>query len=170
MATDAARQELIRGLNQDLAHEYEAIISYLLFSRLVEGPLRPVLAGFLEGEIADELNHAKFLANKIVALGGTPTTQPAEVKLPGTNRGMVEAALQSEIDTIQRYTQRIKQAEAAGELGLKIDLEDLVSDETRHREDLERILKGWVETQGGDAGRTSGAEAGSGAGTGAGTR
>jgi bacterioferritin len=163
MATDAARQELIRGLNQDLAHEYEAIISYLLFSRLVSGPLRPVLAEFLEGEIADELSHAKFLAHKIVALGGTPTTEPAEVKLPETNRGMVEAALQSEIDTIQRYTQRIKQAEAAGELGLKIDLEDLVSDETRHREDLERILEGWTETQGTGAGRQSeaGSEAGS---------
>jgi bacterioferritin len=163
MATDAARQELIRGLNQDLAHEYEAVISYLLFSRLVAGPLRPVLADFLEGEIADELNHAKFLAHKIVALGGTPTTEPAEVKLPGTNRGMVEAALQSEIDTIQRYTQRIKQAEAAGELGLKIDLEDLVSEETRHREDLERILKGWTETEGSGTGRPSeaGSEAGS---------
>jgi bacterioferritin len=142
MAKDK-KADLIKGLNEDLAHEYNAIISYMLFSRLVTGPLRLELAGFLEGEIADELEHAKFLAHKIVALGGTPATAPAPVELPATNREMLQAALQAETDTIKRYTKRTQQAEAAGELGLKIELENLVAEETRHKEDLERILDGW---------------------------
>jgi bacterioferritin len=137
------RKALIDGLNIDLAHEYQAIISYLLYSRLVHGPYRPELSAFLEGEIADELMHAKFLAQKIVSLGGTPTTQPAEVQLATENREMVRLALQSEIDTIKRYTERIDQADAAGELALKVDLEELVAEETRHKEDLERMLHGW---------------------------
>jgi bacterioferritin len=142
MSTNA-KQELIRGLNEDLANEYAAIISYMLYSRLVNGPLRLELAGFMEGEIADELEHAKFLAHKIVALGGMPTAEPAPVRLTQDNREMVELALASERDTIERYTQRTRQAEEAGELGLKIELENLVAEETRHREDLERILMGW---------------------------
>jgi bacterioferritin len=142
MSTNA-KQELIRGLNEDLANEYSAIISYMLYSRLVNGPLRLELAGFMESEIADELEHAKFLAHKIVALGGMPTTEPAPVRLTQDNREMVELALASERDTIERYTQRTRQAEEAGELGLKIELENLVAEETRHREDLERILMGW---------------------------
>jgi YesN/AraC family two-component response regulator len=44
MAKDK-KAELIKGLNEDLAHEYTAIISYMLFSRLVTGPLRLELAG-----------------------------------------------------------------------------------------------------------------------------
>ena len=145
MANDQAKQQLIDGLNQDLAAEYQAVISYLLYSRLVNGPLRPELSGFLESEIEDELGHAKFLAHKIVALGGTPTTVPAEVTLSSDNREMLQISLQSEKDTIERYTQRVKQAESAGELGLKVELEQLVADETKHKEDLERILFGWKD-------------------------
>ena len=143
MAKD--NKSLIDGLNEDLSHEYEAVISYLLFSKLVSGHGMLELGPFFDAEIADELEHAKFLAQKIVALGGTPTAVPAPVKLPKDNRGMIEAALQAEKDTIARYTKRIQEAEAAGELGLKIHLETLVSDETGHKEDLERILLGWKD-------------------------
>ena len=139
----ADRQKLIEGLNEDLAHEYNAIISYLLFAKMVHGHARLELSPFFEAEIADEMAHAQFLAQKIVALGGTPTGTPAPVTLPKDNRGMLEAALKSEKETIERYTKRIAEAEAAGELGLKVDLEELVSDETGHKEELERILLGW---------------------------
>jgi bacterioferritin len=143
MANEGARRKLIEGLNEDLANEYTAVISYLLFSQLVTGVERPQLSAFLEGEVADELEHAKFLAQKIIALGGTPVTKPAEVKLSADNREMLQLALESEKETIERYTRRIEQAERAGELALKVDLEELVAEETRHKEDLERILHGW---------------------------
>ncbi len=145
MANQDARDALIEGLNTDLAHEYQAIISYLVFSQLITGPNRPELARLLDQEIADELGHARLLAHKIVALGGTPTTRPAEVRLGSSNREMFEIVLQAERDTIERYTQRLKQADAAGELGLRVDLEDIISDETRHRDDLELILRNWRE-------------------------
>ena len=139
------KQALIDGLNEDLAHEYQAVISYLLYSKMVHGHARLELGPFFETEIADELAHAQLLAQKIVALGGTPTAEPAPVKLPRDNRAMLEAALESERATIERYTERARQAEAAGEIGLKVDLEDLISDETGHKEDLERILYGWKD-------------------------
>jgi bacterioferritin len=143
MAKDKGRDKLLAGLNEDLANEYTAIISYLLYSRLANGRGRMELAGFFEGEIVDELEHAKFLSHKIVALGGVPTTKPAEVKLSQDNREMLELALAGENETIGRYTKRIGQAEAAGELALKGELENLVAEETRHKEDLERVLLGW---------------------------
>lgn len=142
MASDA-RAELIDGLNEDLANEYTAIISYLLYSRLVSGSVRMELTEFFEGEIADELEHAKYLSHKIVAMGGMPTTQPAPVTLSQDNQEMLQLSLKAETETIERYTRRIDQAEKAGEVALKVELENLVAEETRHKEDLERILKGW---------------------------
>ena len=106
MANDA-RQSLIDGLNEDLAHEYQAIISYLLYSRLVTGPLRPELSSFLESEIEDELEHAKFLSHKI-ALGGEPTSLPAAATERGQPRDARAVARPSA--TIERYTRRIEQA------------------------------------------------------------
>lgn len=135
--------ELIAGLNEDLANEYNAIISYMLFSQLVNGAARLELAAFFETEIADELEHAKFLSHKIVAMGGTPVTEPAPVKLSQDNQEMLQLALQSEKDTIARYTKRIGQADAAGDIALKVELENIVASETRHKEDLERVLLGW---------------------------
>lgn len=142
---NTGREELIAGLNEDLANEYTAIISYLLYSRLANGRGRMELAGFFEGEITDELEHAKYLSHKIVALGGTPTTAPEAVQLSQDNREMLELSLQAEKETIERYTKRIQQAEKVGELALKVELENLVAEETRHKEDLERVLVGWSD-------------------------
>lgn len=138
-----ARKTLIDGLNEDLAAEYQAVIMYRTYASLVSGPYRPELKAFFEGEIPDELGHAAFLADKIVALGGTPTTAPAAVPAATDNREMLENALQAEIDTIERYTRRIDQAEAAGEISVKVQLEDLVVDESQHRDDIRRMLKDW---------------------------
>jgi bacterioferritin len=145
MGNDPARKALIDGLNTDLAAEYQAVITYLTFSRLANGPLRPELSAFFESEIKDELNHAKFLSHKVVALGGTPATRPAEVTLTNDNREMLQIALQAEKDTIDRYTQRVKQADALGDVGLRVELENLVAEETKHKEDIERILFGWKD-------------------------
>ncbi|HEX6135990.1 MAG TPA: ferritin-like domain-containing protein [Longimicrobiales bacterium] len=140
---DKGRAALIEGLNEDLANEYTAIISYMLYSRLANGAARLELAAFFEAEIADELEHAKFLSHKIVALGGTPATAPAPVALTQDNQEMLQLALKAEKDTIRRYSKRIEQAEAAGDIALKVELENLVAEETRHKEDLERVLHGW---------------------------
>ena len=137
------RQALIDGLNEDLAAEYQAVIMYRTYASQVSGPFRIELRGFFEGEIPDELGHAAFLADKIVALGGTPTTSVAPVPNAAGAKQMQENALRAEQDTIARYTRRIDQADRAGEVAIKVELEDLIVDETRHRDDIRRVLAGW---------------------------
>lgn len=134
---------LLDGLNEDLAAEYQAVIMYRTYASLVSGPYRQDLREFFEGEIPDELGHAAFLADKIVALGGTPTVDSKPVKVTKDNKEMLENALQGEIETIERYTKRAQQAEAAGELGIKLQIENMIVDESTHRDDIRRMLVGW---------------------------
>lgn len=138
------REDLIRGLNEDLAAEFQAVITYRLFASLAHGPYRDQIRDFFEKEIPDELEHARFLADKIVALGGTPATEPKPVNLTMDNKGMFEVAHQAESDTIERYHERVEQAEALGETGLKVKLEDFIVDETTHKEEIERFLENWT--------------------------
>ncbi len=139
----ADNKALIDGLNEDLAAEYQAVIMYRTYASLVAGPWRQELRAFFEGEIPDELGHAAYLADKIVALGGTPAVTPGPVPVVTDNKKMLENTLQAEIDTIERYTTRVEQAEAAGEVALKVQLENMILDETTHRDDIRRMLLGW---------------------------
>ncbi len=137
------KQTLIDNLNKDLANELSAIIQYITYAAKVTGPYRPQLAQFFLAEVADEQLHAQFLANKIVALGGEPTTVPSPVPAASTNREMLEAVLAAEKDAGQGYTQRALEAEEFGDKGLVVQLEDMVRDETGHSEETERILRNW---------------------------
>ncbi len=134
---------LIARLNEDLAGEFGAIIQYLTYAAKATGPYRPQLSQFFLAEVADEQLHAQFLANKIVALGGEPTTVPRPVPAARTNREMLEAVLAAERKAAADYAERAREAEAYGDKGLVVQLEDMVRDESGHSEETERILRDW---------------------------
>ena len=139
------REALIGGLNHDLAGEYQAILMYIHYSAKLTGPLRRELRALFQAEIADEQAHAQFLSDKIAAMGGEPTTDPRAVPHAMNPREMLDHALAAEKQAIADYTTRIRQAEAMGDIGLKVNLENQIADETRHKEEIERILAGWSE-------------------------
>ena len=137
------KQALIDALNDDLAHEFQAILAYTRWSAEVSGPHRDLLRAMFQREIPDEIGHAQFLADKIVVLGGTPTVTPAAVPEAPTTRAKLEAVLAMEQQAIQGYAERARQAEELGELGLKVRLEQMVSDETGHYEAVKMLLRDW---------------------------
>jgi bacterioferritin len=51
--------------------------------------------------------------------------------------------LRAEEDTLARYATRVAQAEQAGETAIKLQLENLIVDESTHRDDIRRMLIGW---------------------------
>lgn len=137
--------ELIAALNEDLAYELSAIIQYLTYAAKVSGPSRPELRAFFEAEIPDETGHAQFLASKIVAMGGDPTTKPKPVPAAESPHEMLEAILAAETDAHDRYAKRAAQAEGLGMKGLQVQLEDMARDESEHRDETARILRRWNE-------------------------
>ncbi len=137
------KTDLIARLNDDLAGELGAIIQYVTYAAKATGPYRPQLSQFFLAEVADEQLHAQFLANKIVALGGEPVTVPRPVPPAAGNRKMLEAVLEAERRATRDYTQRALDAEAFGDKGLMVQLEDMVRDESGHAEETERILRDW---------------------------
>jgi bacterioferritin len=137
------KQTLIANLNEDLAGELSAIVQYITYAAKATGPYRPQLAAFFLEEVVDEQGHAQFLANKVVALGGEPATVPRSVPAAGSNREMLEAVLAAERQAVSDYTQRAEEADAFGDKGLAVQLEDMVRDESSHAEETERILRDW---------------------------
>ncbi len=142
MSTDA-RQQLLDGLNIDLQGEFQAIIMYRLYASMVQGPYRQELRTFFANEIPEELTHAQILADKIAAMGGTPAATPSPVAVVTDPKAMLQAALEAEVATVNRYVQRRTQAEAAGEYGLAAEFDTLIADESNHRDELRQMLARW---------------------------
>jgi bacterioferritin len=138
-----AKATLLKGLNTDLKGEFQAVIMYRLFASMVQGPYRQELRAFFAAEIPEELAHAQLLADKISALGGTPASEPAPVKVVKEAKKMLEVALDAEVETLARYVQRRREAEKAEEFGLAADLDQVIADETKHRDELRQMLARW---------------------------
>src|ERR1700735_2684117 len=75
-----SRSELIGLLNEDLAREYQAIISYVVYSQVLKGAEYMSIAAELEKHAQEELSHALIISKQIDYLGGMPAIHPKEVR------------------------------------------------------------------------------------------
>lgn len=139
-ATASARSAIIRGLNEDLAREYKAIIQYVVFSVALKGAQYTDIADQLKKHASQELGHALEVARQISYLGGNPTTKGVPAEYSDKPKRMLEIDLKSEQDTIKAYRGRIRQAEAAGEYALSEALRDIIHQEQDHEIDLKDAL------------------------------
>jgi bacterioferritin len=136
------KQKLIEKLDQDLGRELQAILLYLWIRSMAFGIRGHELREILEPEIHGEIKHVEFLADKIIAFGGTPSFSVPPWKRPTNLREMLEYALQIERDAVKAYTERVDEASELGETALQVKLEELITDETEHMELLQRLVKG----------------------------
>jgi bacterioferritin len=134
------RQEMIELLNEDLAGEYQAIIAYTVYSQVLKGAAYTDIARELEAHAGEELAHALKIAKQIDYLGGMPCGTPKPVKLTQDPVEMLRADLQNERETVGRYRQRIRQAEAMGEFALSETLRAIIVQEQEHEIDLSAAL------------------------------
>ena len=139
------REALMEHLNSDLAGELQAVCMYIQYSALLRGANRKELRELFQAEIPDEQRHAQLLADKIAVWGGTPHMDPRAVPEAKTAYEMLQHILEAEEQAVADYTQRAEEAEACGEIGLKVELENIIVDETRHKEEVQLILSGWED-------------------------
>jgi bacterioferritin len=134
-----SREELINGLNEDLNLELEALLRSVYHAASGRGMLGHELRELLKKELPSELEHATFLADKIVALGGEVQIRPAMPEQVNAARDLLQQNIAAERKIIGNYSKRIDQAAEYGDRGLAIRLEDILSAETDHLEQLERL-------------------------------
>src|ERR1700678_341371 len=89
-ASKVTREQLIAGLNEDLAREYQAIISYVVYSQVLKGAEYMNIAGELEKHAGEELQHALIISNLVDYLGGMPVTAPKTVRTSDKAKDMLQ--------------------------------------------------------------------------------
>jgi len=138
--TEITREKLIEFLNEDLAREYQAIISYVVYSQVLKGAEYMNIAGELEKHAGEELSHALIISKQIDYLGGMPTVQPKQVRTSEKARDMLQFDLENETETIRNYRERVSQCEALGEYAMAEHVREILMQEQEHQIDLATAL------------------------------
>ena len=138
--TKITRELLIEKLNEDLAREYQAIIAYVTYSKVLKGAEYMAIAAELEVHAGEELQHALTIAKQIDYLGGTPGTEALPVKQSDDAREMLRADLENENATIRGYRERIVQCEALQEYAVAEYIREILRQEQEHQIDLATAL------------------------------
>jgi bacterioferritin len=129
--------ELINRLNRALSLEYAATIQYLQQQCLVTGKERQQFAPFFAASSSESHLHAQNLGNKIVALGGAPTVEPAEVREGKNLADMLRYDLEMERQALDAYVRAWESAQ--GNPPLVFWLEEIISAEQLHVDELEKL-------------------------------
>jgi bacterioferritin len=131
--TSITREDLIKALNEDLSREYQAIISYVVYSQVLKGAQYMNIAAELEVHAAQELAHALVISNQIDYLGGMPVVVAKPVKTSEKPEDMLRFDLDNENETIRNYRERVSQCEALGEYALSEQIREILVDEQDHQ-------------------------------------
>lgn len=130
-------EQIIEQLNKILSLEYAAVVQYMQHSFLVTGHQRIVYSDFFRKESNGALKHASLVGDKITALGGVPTVEPATIHQTADLQEMLEQDLLLEKTALESYMTAWQMSESNPTL--KFMLESIIQDEQTHVEDLEKM-------------------------------
>ncbi len=137
---NATREQLIQGLQEDLAREYKAIIQYVVYSQVINEAQYMNIAAELEKHAHEELDHAIRIAKQLDYYGVYPTTTPKSIDTSEDSKEMLQFDLEGEDETVANYRERIRQANALGEFALAEELQEIIRQEQEHQIDLASAL------------------------------
>lgn len=139
-AFEISRDRLGELLNEDLAREYQAIISYVVYSQVLSGAQYTDIAAQLEIHARQELDHALIISRQIDYLGKMPAVTPKPVRTSKDAVEMLRFDLENENDTVRNYRDRVRQCEALGEYAMAEQIRQILMQEQDHQIDLATAL------------------------------
>lgn len=133
-----ARADLIENLNKALSLELSGIIQYSQHSYLVTGINREVYKKFFRDQAEEAQEHAITVGDKIVALGGIPTVEPAMIRQSTNLEEMLKQDLELERDALAGYMEAWRSC-GEEDLATQFWLEERIAEEQLHVEELEKL-------------------------------
>jgi len=140
-------EKVLGILNRARAEELACIQLYAQNARFLEESGHSFLAWMFRDQMAEEVMHARWLSARILALGGTPTHEPAAwCRKRGARRGapsvrrMIREAGALERRELALYEKAILECALSGDLETKVMLEHILDVEGNHQDQWARLL------------------------------
>jgi len=137
------KEEIIKELNNALEIEHSAIIMYLHHAEFVKGLNAEPIIARLKEIASDEEKHRDMLRERIVVLGGIPSTKLSDLEIKHSDniKEMLRDELREEEEAVKLYQKifsMVKDLENSETLYHAIY--HLIQGEQEHVEELKRLL------------------------------
>lgn len=130
-------------LQAALKGEYQQWDMYTVYKSMLTGPMRDGIAEHFDEHADDELEHIETLQRHLIGRGVKPTLERLEIPEADSLRGLTWSAIvtlqvQYEQDAVTMYTNILK---VLDDEALRVDIENILSKEQEHLQDLKVILE-----------------------------
>lgn len=134
MTNPKASQELLNLLNEAIARELQVSVQYMWQHVLWKGVKGFAVKDELKKIAMTEMKHAEAVAERLVYLGGFPTTKPTPIHVGKTLKEMIETDIKEEEGAIKLYKKIIATARKEGDEVTEELFRDILSDEESHHD------------------------------------
>ncbi len=126
--------ELKKMLNEAIAIEIAASVQYMWQYVQVMGVKGRAVAGKFKETAIAEMKQAEELAERLWYLNGTPTTQPAPIKVGESLKEFLEIDMKMEEDGIRLYKRMIDRAQKDGDVTTAFLIKEILEVEEEHHD------------------------------------
>lgn len=142
--------QVIDLLREAYMDELETVMNYLANSIVLDGVHAEGIKGSLDGDVDEELNHARMLGQRLKQLDARP---PASGEFEAAQMGLqppedstdilsvIDGVIEAEEDAIETYRALINAAEEADDPVTEDLAVELLSDEEAHRAEFRGFRK-----------------------------
>ena len=131
-------KKILSLLNEGLEMEHASYSQYLTQAAITKGPYAEGLIARFKEIASDEAQHADIIRQRIVSLGGIPTTKVGEIQVHPNSLKAIQINLKYEKETVEFYRKLLNQIPADKPI-LYEAIEHILQDSEEHVEELERL-------------------------------
>ena len=132
--------KLMKTLNALLADELTAVNQYMVHSEMCDNWGYEKLHKYFEKRAVEEMKHAEKLIARVLFLEGRPVVSELNrISIGAEVPKMLENDHAAEAGAIKAYNEGIKLAGEVNDFATREILEEILSDEDRHIDDIEEL-------------------------------
>ncbi len=134
-------KELLDMLNDAIARELSVSISYMWQHVLMTGVQGFAVKDEIKKIAIVEMRHAEDIAERLVYLGGKPTTKPTEIRVGESLKEMMQINTELENGAIELYRKIIAKAEDEGDIVTADLFHEILAQEEEHHDTFTGLLE-----------------------------
>lgn len=132
---------ILEMLNDAVARELQVSIQYMWQHVQWSGVKGFAVQEEFKNIAITEMKHAETIAERLVYLGGAPTTRPTEIVVGKTLKEMVEQDVRDEENAIKLYKDIIEEARKENDITTAVLFEGILKDEEEHHDFFTTLLE-----------------------------